>query len=243
MIQGFGDLQGALDGLFQRERPVVLHQVPHIDPFNVLEDDVVPPLVFANIVDTRNVGMVEPGRTLRFVAEPPQRILIRLVAGDHLHGHRAPEHRVGRPKHGTHPAATDKLLQLEMSQHFAGQRRAHLVGIGGPHKRRCRGRRPLGNDRLLTVHRIGPSARTYRRRPSRLHRRRPRRRHRRRLPRGAAGRTVSSFGIVRVLIGHRYAKCNGAGPTGRRRTAKALRRPKAIRPHTRPRVPQLNCRA
>jgi len=47
-----------------------MDQVADIDPVNVLEDNVVPTVVFSDVEYACNVFMVQPGSTLGFQLEP-----------------------------------------------------------------------------------------------------------------------------------------------------------------------------
>src|SRR2546425_84711 len=75
---------------------------------HVLHDDVLHVAVGAGVEDAHHAGMVELRGRLGLPAKPPHEGLVaRVVLGEHLDGHRAPQDRVGPLVHLGHPSAPD----------------------------------------------------------------------------------------------------------------------------------------
>ena len=75
--QGLGHLQRVTDGLGQGQRAAAVNQVANVDPLDELEDDVMQPAVFADIVDAGDVLVVQAGGRLGLVLEAQLRFLDR----------------------------------------------------------------------------------------------------------------------------------------------------------------------
>ena len=97
-----------------------LDDLPQVHPFDILEDDVVQSLVFANVIDSGDVFVIEPSRGLSLVLKTTARFFVSsLGVGEDLERHDAIEHRVAGLENRPHAAAADKLEQLEMIERLA----------------------------------------------------------------------------------------------------------------------------
>ena len=101
----------ALDAVLQRRTVEIFHH------------DVLAILVFANVVDGADVGMIERGRGPRFTPEPLQRLrVLRQFIRQELQGHPPPQAQVFRFVHHTHAAAAqslrDAVVRYGLSNHL-----------------------------------------------------------------------------------------------------------------------------
>ena len=157
MCQGLGDLKREADRVFERERTVVLHQIANVHPFDEFEDDVVHAPIFADVVDPRDVFVIEPGGRLGFVAKAAERFFVgRLVARQHLDGDFPIEGRVEGAKDHAHAAAADELLEQELPELLAFQQAAGIERRPERPSDKPRSRLAGGND----VCSFGPNRRT-----------------------------------------------------------------------------------
>ena len=101
--QALGDLVGVVDGLARRETPARKLRTQRL-AFQQLLDDVGRPVMLADVVDDRDVGVVEdPGRT-GFLLETLQPVrVLRAGSGQDLDSHIAAEPRIFAPVHLSHP--------------------------------------------------------------------------------------------------------------------------------------------
>ena len=133
--QGIGHLQRVAHGLGQGQRALALDEVANIDPLDELEDDIVQSAVFAHIVDAGDIVVIEPRGRLGLVLEPQHRFAVRrMLRREDLQRHAAGQAGIEGAEHFAHPAATDILQQLEVSQSFAGQNSSvedphHRIGL------------------------------------------------------------------------------------------------------------------
>src|SRR6266849_10101579 len=89
-------------------------------------------ILFADGVDSADVGMIQRAGGLRFLEEA--RLGARVadqMAGKKLDRHRAPELEVGGPIENSHPACAQPLLQSEVRQDAPDE------GIGCARRRKC----------------------------------------------------------------------------------------------------------
>ncbi len=102
-----GDLNGVIDRLAARERAGAEALAQRL-PLEKLGDDIRRAVDRADVVDGRDVGVIQgPGRP-RLLFEPPQPIrVLRQRLGQDLDRHLSPEPRVPRPVHLAHPARSE----------------------------------------------------------------------------------------------------------------------------------------
>ncbi len=149
------------DRLDHRQRAFALDQIAQVFAFDELEDDVVQTPVETDVIHAGDVVVVEPGRALGFVAEPPQGFFfVGLKAREHFHRDFAVQGRIQGPKNGPHAAAADELLQHELPEAFslehpADFQRRQQTRIGQIADRAAR-----GNDRDLIVEQHGLNPRS-----------------------------------------------------------------------------------
>ena len=70
--------------------------------------------------------MIVAGGTLGFVAEPPQRVLVRVVGGDDFNRHDPVEGGINASKDGSHATATDEFVQPKLAEHLPFQGLANV---------------------------------------------------------------------------------------------------------------------
>ena len=114
------------DALLQRAPLVVGHRDEEL------------PVPLPDLVDRRDVGVVERARSLRLAQETrPGRRVQRLLGRQELQRHGPPQTRVPRPVHDPHPAAADPLLEPELREQDIRHRHdvhgpaAGVAGAGG----------------------------------------------------------------------------------------------------------------
>ena len=107
--QRLGHLHRVIDRALQVERTTALDFIAKICAFDELEDNEVEALVFADVIDPRDVGMIEAGGALRLVAKAANNIFRVHAAPHDLDRHEFLILLVGAlgQVNGAHPAAPD----------------------------------------------------------------------------------------------------------------------------------------
>ena len=118
--QSVGDRRSDLDGLSPRKsggREPVSQRLP----FEQLRHDVEDALVRSEIMDGQDVRVRQRGDGLRLALEARQRVgVLRAVGRQDLDRHLAPEPRVPRPVHLSHPARAERRHDLVRAQSRPG---------------------------------------------------------------------------------------------------------------------------
>ena len=117
--------------------------------FDKLKNDKVPPFVFINKINIRDVFMIQPCGALGFNAKTPDRVFVCPVAvGEHFDRDGSLQLSVGGSEYGSHPATADEFFQPKMAQRLSDKRRSNIVQLNG-----CRIRRRVGVRWRLRNHR------------------------------------------------------------------------------------------
>jgi len=105
------DLDGVVDGLLRRQGSAELFTKRFA--LQKLRDDERASFVRADVVDDKDVRVIELGGDARFLLESREAVGIRGEAGvDDLEGDVAPEPRVARPPHLTHATRAEERDDL-----------------------------------------------------------------------------------------------------------------------------------
>jgi hypothetical protein len=112
LLQGIGDLNGSLQQLLERQR-TLLEALGEVLPVEVLHDQVVHPVLRADVIEMADVGMRQGGDGPRLALETLFQIGIRReVGGNDLDGNGTVEARIARTVHFSHAAGADGRLNF-----------------------------------------------------------------------------------------------------------------------------------
>jgi len=119
-LEGAGQLDGDLQGLFQPEG-AVLQPLGQGRSFHELHDDEAGALVFLEAVDGGEVGVAQGGQGPGFTAQPVQPLpVVGQLPGEDLDGHRTVEFRVVSPVDLAHAERSDDLVGSEPGARLHG---------------------------------------------------------------------------------------------------------------------------
>ena len=132
-----GQFDGVVYGVVDIHRPVASHQIPQVRALDELEHDVIPTVILADLEHPRDSGVIQFGGRLGFVDEPSLQIGIIGDVRNHLQRHPAVEPLIVGAKDGTHTAAADQFLNLEVVEVMPDQHRRDRGGrrIARPRRR------------------------------------------------------------------------------------------------------------
>ena len=106
--ESLGDLGAVLHRAPQRQSAAG-QLLPQGVAFETFRNKIWRALMLANIVDGKNVGVVQRGDGARFGLEPPQPLWVpRERPGQNLDGHVAPKPGIPRPVHFSHAASAQR---------------------------------------------------------------------------------------------------------------------------------------
>ena len=80
MGQSLCDLQRIAQRVLESQRSVLLNHVAKVRALDELEDDEIPAVILADVVDAGDVGVIEPGGILGLVAEAANGLFIGAIA-------------------------------------------------------------------------------------------------------------------------------------------------------------------
>ena len=156
VLQCPGQLKRVTNRNIQRQRPLGKYKVPQINSIDELKDDVIPTVMFANVVHASDILVVQSSCALRFISKSLQRIVVgTLWTRQNLDGHRAAEHRVACAKNRTHTTTADEFLKLENAQLPTFERLTEVMGIRDSRQRFVVHGRPPRNNGFLLVRNHG----------------------------------------------------------------------------------------
>jgi hypothetical protein len=122
MLKGFGDLASKVSRIVDTQGALFQDELSQVDPFDELEDDVIPMLGFADVVDTGDIGVIEFCCALGFDAKASHRIGFAMKNGYDFDCHKAVEPLVRRPEYSPHAPLAYERLDLVMVQGGSDQR-------------------------------------------------------------------------------------------------------------------------
>ncbi len=131
VVQRLGDLPGDGDRVRRAQRAVRLQQIADGAAGDELERDKVQPPILADVERPGDVRVVQAGGAAGFIAKPQHaRTIAGMGRAEHLQGDGPLQALVDCLEDRTHAAVADPLLDAEVIQRAAGQRRIGLADRG-----------------------------------------------------------------------------------------------------------------
>ena len=130
-FQRAGDLSRDRDPIGDRERAVLLDVPGKVDALDVFQHQEVTFAVFAEIIDLRDVGMIESGGRLGFALKTlEKRVVGNELLGDYLDGDASVERKLHAFVDLAHAALGDFADKSVFPQLRAGKIRSLAYGVG-----------------------------------------------------------------------------------------------------------------